>query len=148
MHVAQSCLTPCDPMDCSRPGSSVHGILRQEYWSRLLFPSPPNLMASYKVVMLPWHVAWVWLIISAQKPQCSPNRVEFSVSKISTHCKQIPASAGTLTLVWCIRALPGSQLCQRPYEAFTFQLHEFPLQLLFYTLQFGLYMKYAVGQSR
>ena len=22
----QSCLTPCDPMDCSPPGSSVHGI--------------------------------------------------------------------------------------------------------------------------
>ena len=25
--VAQSCLTLCDPMDCSSPGSSVHGIL-------------------------------------------------------------------------------------------------------------------------
>ena len=24
--VAQSCLTFCDPMDCSLPGSSVHGI--------------------------------------------------------------------------------------------------------------------------
>ena len=23
--VAQSCLTPCDPIDCSLPGSSVHG---------------------------------------------------------------------------------------------------------------------------
>ena len=22
----QSCSTPCDPMDCSPPGSSVHGI--------------------------------------------------------------------------------------------------------------------------
>ena len=26
--VARSCLTPCDPMDCSPPGSSVHGILQ------------------------------------------------------------------------------------------------------------------------
>ena len=26
--VAQSCLTPCDPMDWSPPGSSVHGILQ------------------------------------------------------------------------------------------------------------------------
>ena len=26
--VAQSCLTLCDPMDCSPPGSSVHGILQ------------------------------------------------------------------------------------------------------------------------
>ena len=26
--VTQSCLTLCDPMDCSLPGSSVHGILQ------------------------------------------------------------------------------------------------------------------------
>ena len=26
--VAQSCLTPCDPMDCSPPGSFVHWILQ------------------------------------------------------------------------------------------------------------------------
>ena len=26
--VAQSCLTLCNPMDCSSPGSSVHGILQ------------------------------------------------------------------------------------------------------------------------
>ena len=25
-EVSQSCLTPSDPMDCSLPGSSVHGI--------------------------------------------------------------------------------------------------------------------------
>ena len=36
--VAKSCLTLCDLMDCSPPGSSVCGIL-QEYWSGLLFPS-------------------------------------------------------------------------------------------------------------
>ena len=24
--LAQSCLTLCDPMDCSPPGSSIHGI--------------------------------------------------------------------------------------------------------------------------
>ena len=28
MLVAQSCLTLYDPMDCSLPGSSVHGILQ------------------------------------------------------------------------------------------------------------------------
>ena len=27
-EVAQSCLTLCDPVDCSLPGSSVHGILQ------------------------------------------------------------------------------------------------------------------------
>ena len=27
-EVFQSCLTLCDPMDCSLPGSSLHGILQ------------------------------------------------------------------------------------------------------------------------
>ena len=31
-EVAQSCLTPCNPMDCSLPGSSIHGI----YQARVL----------------------------------------------------------------------------------------------------------------
>ena len=31
------------PMDCSPPGSFVHGILQQEYWSGLPFPSPGDL---------------------------------------------------------------------------------------------------------
>ena len=45
--VTQSCLTLCDVMDCSPPGSSVHGILsRQEYWSGLPFPSPGDLANS------------------------------------------------------------------------------------------------------
>ena len=30
----------CNPMDCSLPGSSVHGISQAEYWSGLPFPSP------------------------------------------------------------------------------------------------------------
>ena len=39
----RSCLTLCDPMDCSPSGSSVHGFSRQEYWSGLPFPSPGDL---------------------------------------------------------------------------------------------------------
>jgi len=39
-EVAQSCPTLSDPMDCSLPGSSIHGISRQEYWSGVPLPSP------------------------------------------------------------------------------------------------------------
>ena len=39
-EVAQSCPALSDPMDCSLPGSSVHGIFRQEYWSGVPLPSP------------------------------------------------------------------------------------------------------------
>ena len=42
--VAQSCRTLCDPMDCNLPGSSVHGIPQEEYWSRLPCPPPRNLL--------------------------------------------------------------------------------------------------------
>ena len=42
--VAQSCLTLCDPMDCSPPGSSLSmEFSRQEYWSGLPFPPPGNI---------------------------------------------------------------------------------------------------------
>ena len=40
---AQSCPTLCDPMDCITPGSSVHGISQQEYWSGLPFPPSGDL---------------------------------------------------------------------------------------------------------
>ena len=41
-EVAQSCLAPRDPMDCSLPGSSVHGIfqVRVLEWGAIAFSDP------------------------------------------------------------------------------------------------------------
>ena len=36
--VAQLCLTLCNPMDCSPPGSSVHGILHASILERVAIP--------------------------------------------------------------------------------------------------------------
>ena len=38
--VAQSCLTLCDPMNCSPPGSSIHGIFQARIleWVAISFP--------------------------------------------------------------------------------------------------------------
>ena len=38
-EVAQSCLTISDPMDCSPPGSSVHGIIQARVleWGAIAF---------------------------------------------------------------------------------------------------------------
>ena len=41
--VAKSCPTICDPMDCSPPGSSVHGILQAGILEWVTFPSPGDL---------------------------------------------------------------------------------------------------------
>ena len=46
-EVAQSCLTLCDPVDCSPPGSSVHGILQ----ARIL-----------EWVAISFSCAWKWKV--------------------------------------------------------------------------------------
>ena len=38
-EVTQSCLTLCNPMDCSPPGSFVHGILQARIPERVAIPS-------------------------------------------------------------------------------------------------------------
>ena len=68
----QLCPTLCAPMDCSPPGSSVPGILQEEYWSVLLFtppgdrPSPgitPGLLhlPYWQVDSLPLEPPWEML---------------------------------------------------------------------------------------
>ena len=47
-EVAQLCLTLCDPMDCSLPGPSVHGIFQVRIleWAAISFsrgPSQPRI---------------------------------------------------------------------------------------------------------
>ena len=41
--VAQLCPTFCNPMDCSSPGSSVHGILQAKILEWVACPSPGDL---------------------------------------------------------------------------------------------------------
>ena len=43
--VPQSCLTFCEPVDCSTPGFSVHGISQARIlkWVAISFPSPGHL---------------------------------------------------------------------------------------------------------
>ena len=40
---AQLCPTLWDPMDCSLPGSSIHGFSQARIWSELPFPTPGAL---------------------------------------------------------------------------------------------------------
>ena len=54
LKVTQSCPTPSDPMDCSLPGSSVHGIFQARVleWGAIAFSEKH-----------PWqHIKeWTWL---------------------------------------------------------------------------------------
>ena len=50
----------CDPKDCNPSGSSVHGILQQEYWSGFPCPPPGNLpdpgIETESLCLLHWQV--------------------------------------------------------------------------------------------
>ena len=55
-EVAQSCLTLSDPMDCSLPGSSVHGIFQARVLEWIALPSPMinlgNILKNKDVTLL------------------------------------------------------------------------------------------------
>ena len=50
--VTQSCPTLNDPMDCSLPGSSIHGFSRQEYWSGVPLPSPKSAQCYVNYILI------------------------------------------------------------------------------------------------
>ena len=58
-EVTQSCLTLCDPMDCSLPGSSVHGIFQARIleWIAITFSRghlrPLNSLVAQRLKRLP-----------------------------------------------------------------------------------------------
>ena len=58
-EVAQSCLTLSDPMDCSLPGSSIHGILQARVleWGAIAFSvtsayQPPIKLQVFKKIIV------------------------------------------------------------------------------------------------
>ena len=46
-EVAQSCPTLSSPMDCSLPGTSIHGIFQAKYWSGVPLPSLSNKLRKF-----------------------------------------------------------------------------------------------------
>ena len=51
--VTKSCLTPCDPMDCSSPGSSVPGVSQARILEWVAMPSSRDL---FNPGLLHWHM--------------------------------------------------------------------------------------------
>ena len=45
--VAKSCLTLCDSMDCSPPGSCIHGILQARILEWVAFPPPDSVQNEF-----------------------------------------------------------------------------------------------------
>ena len=67
-EVAQSCLTVCDPMDCSLQGSSVHGIFQARVleWVAISFSRGSSRLRDQTQVS---HIAGRWFAVWApEKP--------------------------------------------------------------------------------
>ena len=54
-EVAQSCLTLSDPMDCSLPGSSVHGVFQARVleWGAIAFSDD---------MAIKWNIVHEWKV--------------------------------------------------------------------------------------
>ena len=61
-EVTQSCLTPSDPMGCSLPGSSIHGIFQARVlqWGAIAFSlfMHTQLLSRVQLFATPWAAAY------------------------------------------------------------------------------------------
>ena len=55
---AQSCPTLCDPVDCSPPGFSVHGILQSRILGWIAMPSSTGSSQPRDGTHVSWSPAW------------------------------------------------------------------------------------------
>ena len=81
-EVAQSRPTLSDPMDCSLPGSSTHGLSRQEYRSGLPLPSPCRILSRDQQIP-PLRVPSAWVSTSHQHVTLS--MWSWSTSAVTNH---------------------------------------------------------------
>ena len=73
VSVAHSCLTLCDPMDCSPPGLSVHGILQAKLLEWVATPFPRrSSQPRDQTWALPHYRHKVWYILYHLSHQGSP----------------------------------------------------------------------------
>ena len=99
--VAKSCLTLCNPMDCSPPGSSVHGI----FWTRILewvaipfsrgssWPKDRTWSPALQAASLP-------LSHQRRRPRISSHFSKESWFLLHEKCSQKPRSGGWECLLW------------------------------------------------
>ena len=73
---AQLCLALCNPMDCSPPGSSVHGIFQARILEWVLFPPPGVLPDPGIEPKSPESTALAGGFFTTEPPGKPLNRVE------------------------------------------------------------------------
>ena len=101
VFVTQACPTLCDPMGCSLPGSSGYGILQQESWSGLPFPSPGDLPKPGVEPAFPAMAGRFFTTEPPGKPHSCLQRVKTSHEgvRLRESCVTLKVAAGILNLL-------------------------------------------------
>ena len=75
----QSCPTLCDPMDCSLPGFSVHGILqaRTLEWVAISFSNAWKWEVKVKLLSCVWLLATPWTAAYQDPPSMGFSRQQY-----------------------------------------------------------------------
>ena len=113
-EVAQSCPTLCDPMDCSLPGSSIHGIFQVRVLERGAIASSKGRLPLMKFQKhkssISDHISSVYFSSVAQSclTLCDP------MNRITPGLPVITNSWRSLTLTSIESAMPSSHLILCP----------------------------------
>ena len=122
--VAQSCLTLCDPQDCSPPGSSVRGILQARILEWVVMSSSGGSSRPRDRTHISCISRWIFFFFNTVPPGKPLNIITVCTGKLKNSCN-------CFTLVWnqtssmakeCLVKLIKFLICKRNvYISFLFQ---------------------------
>ena len=124
-EVAQSCPTLSDPMDCSLPGSSVHGIFQARVleWGAIAFSIKPARILYFPTVKI-YFCSFISLSISvASLLRCEPPVLRWLVPSVQD--SRMSGRKAVLTFRWVSRFTlsdDGDYICQDHKTTITIKL--------------------------
>ena len=94
-----SCLTLCDPMDCSLPGSSVHGTLQARVLEWVAMPSCVSFFESALADRF-FTASRTWEVHTCihSPPNSTPSRLPHNIEQSSMYCTVEPCWLSILNI--------------------------------------------------
>ena len=100
--VTQSCPTPCDPMDCSLPGSSVHGTVQARILEWVAMPSSRGSSWPRDGTWISCIVGW-FLTVWTTRETLQGNTKELVLVVLFSWVggREGKVSVGIVAVLWC-----------------------------------------------